>query len=51
MQITKANRMHGEGDRMHWAALHLGYAAAAGSAALPGAAHLYRLAGYAPCTM
>jgi disulfide bond formation protein DsbB len=51
MQITKAGQMRREGDRTGQTALHLGYAAAAGSAALLGAAYLYQLAGYAPCTM
>ncbi|WP_367180555.1 disulfide bond formation protein B [uncultured Jannaschia sp.] len=51
MLITRAARMHGGGDPMRRTSLHLGYAAAAGSAALLGAAYLYQLAGYAPCTM
>jgi disulfide bond formation protein DsbB len=51
MQITRPARTQGDGDRMRRTARHLGYAAAAGSAALLGAAYLYQLAGYAPCTM
>lgn len=36
---------------MNRTSLHLGYAAAIGSAALLGGAYLYQLAGYLPCTM